>query len=206
MQLTLWALPPVTAWLALAPYSPRLLAPAWPPLAILVACVIVGAMRGHEVRRHRLRAALAPIALCAVALHGAFNLANFSPAVWLRLAAHAGPDRDALEARAGIVQGPFASARSRVAEAIGPGGSVVSPDGRFRYDFPGRAKQTYPTGCGDLTAGDVFVLPLSQNVRKYFREQLGVPDDPAHWDGCVSPRLERISEDEAYVVFRVLPD
>src|SRR6185437_7070065 len=42
---TIWALPATLLWLLHAPYDARLLAPAWPPLVVLIAWSVTPALR-----------------------------------------------------------------------------------------------------------------------------------------------------------------
>ena len=83
---------------------------------------------------------------------------------------------------------------------------LISPEGAFRFFYPGRVEQSFPLRCDDLHRFGVFVLATDEGSRRYMEDFLHVSGDPAFWAKCDAPQLKQLSDgSEGYAVFRVNP-
>ena len=67
------------------------------------------------------------------------------------------------------------------------GDDMVSPEGAFRFFFPGHVEQSYPNSCEFLHRFRVLVLTTDEGSRRYMRDFLHVSPDPAFWAACKTP-------------------
>jgi hypothetical protein len=80
----------------------------------------------------------------------------------------------------------------------------VSPEGAFRFFFPGHVEQSYPNACGFLHRFRVFVLTTDEGTRNYMQNFLHVSPDPSYWAACKQPHLKQLTDgSNGYAVFRV---
>jgi hypothetical protein len=86
---------------------------------------------------------------------------------------------------------------------VTPKMTMITPEGRLRFFFPGQVAQTYPRDCGDLSAYDIFILPRGSSAEEYFATEVGVPGTVEYWSSCRSPLLTLVSQTDAYAIFRV---
>ncbi|HEU4656842.1 MAG TPA: hypothetical protein VFR97_04935 [Capillimicrobium sp.] len=154
-RLVLWAAPVVLAWIVQAPTETRYLAAAWPPMAILMALVLGGAVR---VAAARGAVAAAAVALLPVLL-AVLNLRNLDglgvrPDGTVSLARAAGDlrlsdlgDPDRMRA---VADPQLAGLRDGLRAAAGPAGRVLTDDGRMTFYFDGRATVRAPRSCADV--------------------------------------------------------
>jgi hypothetical protein len=81
---------------------------------------------------------------------------------------------------------------------------LISPEGAFRFFYPGRVEQSFPNGCADLTRFRVFVLLTDEGSRRYMEDFLHVSAKPSFWAACKAPHLTQLTDgSEGYAVFRV---
>jgi hypothetical protein len=110
-------------------------------------------------------------------------------------------DRSTMRA---IVMPAFSHALDVVRPQMGPRDLLVSPEGAFRFFFPGRVEQSYPNSCDFLHRFRVFVLLTDEGSKRYMEDFLHVSSDPAFWAACKSPRLTQLTNgSEGYAVYRV---
>jgi 4-amino-4-deoxy-L-arabinose transferase-like glycosyltransferase len=201
LQLAVWAVPTAIAWLVYGAYDFRLLAPAWPPLLALIVLAALPAATAFA-RRGALVAAV-PVALFAVVVaENVYNLDGLGRSGWseLRRTDH-WRDRDRTRA---IVMPAFSRALVVVRRQMHPGDDLVSPEGAFRFFFPGHVEQSYPNGCEFLGRFRVFVLTTDEGSKRYMRDFLHLSPEPSYWAACKQPHLTQLtSGSEGYAVFRI---
>jgi hypothetical protein len=201
LQLAVWDLQTAIAWLVYGAYDFRLLAPAWPPLLALIALAALPAATAFT-RRGALVAAV-PVALFAVVVaENVNNLDGLGRSGWSELRrTDDWSDRDRTRA---IVLPALSRALVVVRRQMRPGDDMVSPEGAFRFFFPGHVEQSYPNSCEFLHRFRVFVLTTDEGTQRYMRDFLHVSPDPAFWAACKQPHLKQLtSGSEGYAVFRV---
>lgn len=201
LQLAVWAVPTAVAWLVYGAYDFRLLAPAWPPLLALIVLAALPAATAFA-RRGALVAAV-PMALFAVVVaENAYNLDGLGKSGWSELRrTDDWLNRDQTRA---IVMPAFSRALVVARRQMRPADDLVSPEGAFRFFFPGHVEQSYPNSCGFLHRFRVFVLTTDEGTQRYMRDFLHVSPDPSYWAACKQPHLTQLTDgSNGYAVFRV---
>jgi hypothetical protein len=201
LRLAIWATPTAVAWLVYGAYDFRLLAPAWPPLLSLIVLAALPAATAFA-RRGALVAAV-PVALFAIVVaENAYNLDGLGKPGWSELRrTDDWLDRDQTRA---IVMPGFAGALAVVRRQMRPGDDLVSPEGAFRFFYPGHVEQSYPNACGFLHRFRVFVLTTDEGTKSYMRDFLHVSPEPSFWASCAQPHLTQLTDgSKGYAVFRV---
>ena len=201
LQLAVWAIPTAVAWLVYGAYDFRLLAPAWPPLLVLIVLAALPAATAFA-RRGALVAAVPAALFAIVVAENAYNLDGLGKSGWSELRrTNDWLDRDQTRA---IVLPAFSRALVDVRKQMRPGDDMVSPEGAFRFFYPGHVEQSYPNACEFLHRFRVFVLLTDEGSQRYMRDFLHVPPDPAYWAACKQPHLTQLtSGSEGYAVFRI---
>jgi hypothetical protein len=201
LRLAIWATPTAVAWLVYGAYDFRLLAPAWPPLLSLIVLAALPAATAFA-RRGALVAAV-PVALFAIVVaENAYNLDGLGKPGWSELRrTDDWLDRDQTRA---IVMPGFAGALAVVRRQMRPGDDLVSPEGAFRFFYPGHVEQSYPNACGFLHRFRVFVLTTDEGTKSYMRDFLHLSPEPSFWASCAQPHLTQLTDgSKGYAVFRV---
>ena len=136
-----WALPTAVAWAVYGAYDARLLAPAWPPLLALVVLAALPAASAFA-RRGPLVLAL-PFALFAIVVaSNVYNLDGLHKSGWDQLRrTDDWLDRDQTRA---IVLPALSRALIVVRHEMRPGDSMMSPEGAFRFFYPGHVAAVVP--------------------------------------------------------------
>jgi len=153
-------------------------------------------------RRGALVAAV-PVALFAVVVaENAYNLDGLGRSGWSELRrTNDWLDRDQTRA---IVLPAFSRALVVVRGQMRPVDDMVSPEGAFRFFFPGHVEQSYPNACEFLHRFRVFVLTTDEGTQHYMRDFLHVSPDPSFWAACKQPQLTQLtSGSQGYAVFRI---
>ena len=110
-------------------------------------------------------------------------------------------DRDQTRA---IVLPALSRALAIVGKEMRPGDSLLSPEGAFRFFYPGHVEQSFPGSCENLQRFRVFVLTTDAGSKRYMEDFLHVSGEPSFWAACSSPHLTQLSDgSEGYAVFRV---
>jgi len=202
-RFALWALPTAVAWAIYGAYDFRLLAPAWPPLLALVAMTALPAAAAL-VRRGPVFVAIPLLLFAVVVAENVYNVDGLGKSGWSqvrRTPVSEWSDRSTMRA---IVMPAFSRALDVVRPQMGPKDLLVSPEGAFRFFFPGRVEQSFPNACEFLHRFRVFVLLTDEGSRRYMEDFLHVSADPAFWAACKTPRLRQLTDgSEGYAVFRV---
>jgi hypothetical protein len=162
-RFALWAFPTAAAWAVYGAYDFRLLAPAWPPLLALTVLAALPAASAFA-RRGPLALAL-PFALFAVVVAGnVYNVDGLQKSGWSELR-RTDDWLDRSETRA-IVLPALSRALIAVRREMRPGDLLISPEGAFRFFYPGRVEQSFPLNCNDLRRFRVFVLTTDEGSKR----------------------------------------
>ena len=201
LRLAVWLLPGAAAWLVYGAYDERLLAPSWPPLVALIA--LAGLPAASAVASRGRLALAVPFALFAVVVAAnVYNVDGLGRSGWDQLRR----TRDKLDRNATreIVLPAFSRALAAARPQMRPNDLLISPEGAFRFFYPGRVEQSFPNACGDLHRFRVFVLTTDEGSKRYMEDFLHVSGEPSYWAACTSPRLTQLTDgSEGYAVFRV---
>jgi hypothetical protein len=200
-RFVVWAVPVSAAWVVYGAYDFRLLAPAWPPLLALV--VLAALPAATALTRRGAIVAAVPFALFAVVVaYNVYNLDGLGTSGWSELR-RTGDWLDRDQTRA-IVMPAFARTLTVVKRQMGPGDLLVSPEGAFRFFYPGRVEQSFPNSCEFLHRFRILVLTTDEGSQRYMRDFLHVPADPSYWAACKRPPLTQLTNgSEGYAVFRI---
>jgi hypothetical protein len=200
-RFALWALPTAVAWAVYGAYDFRLLAPAWPPLLALVALSTLPA--AAALARRGAVAVAVPFALFAVVVAtNVYNVDGLRKSGWDQLR-RTDDWLDRTETRA-IVLPALSRTLTVVRREMRQGDLLLSPEGAFRFFYPGRVEQSFPLSCNDVTRFRVFVLTTDEGSKRYMEDFLHVSGEPSFWASCREPRLTQLTDgSEGYAVFRV---
>jgi hypothetical protein len=198
-RFVVWALPTTVAWLVYGAYDERLLAPAWPPLLALIVLSALPAATALAPRG-ALVVALPFVLFAVVIASNVYNVDGLRKSGWDQLRrTNDWLDRDQTRE---IVLPALTRALAVVKPQMLPSDFLMSPEGAFRFFYPGHVSQSYPTTCGDLRAFRVLVLTTDESSRRYMRHFLHVSPEPSFWASCSSPRLKQLSDGkDGYAVF-----
>ena len=201
LALAIWAAPTAVAWAVYGAYDQRLLLPAWPPLLALIVLAALPAASGWA-RRGAIAVAVPVAAFAVVIAENVYNLDGLGHSGWSELRrTNDWLDRDDTRA---IVLPALSRALVVARREMRPGDDLVSPEGAFRFYFPGHVEQSYPNSCEFLHRFRVFVLTTDEGTQRYMRDFLHVSPDPTFWASCKYPHLTQLtSGSEGYAVFRV---
>jgi hypothetical protein len=98
----------------------------------------------------------------------------------------------------------FSRALVVVRREMKPDDLLISPEGAFRFYFPGHVEQSFPNSCEFLHRFRVFVLTTDEGSQRYMRDFLHLPPEPSYWASCRQPRITQLTDgSEGYAVFRV---
>ena len=203
-QLALLCVGPLVAWMVYATYDVRFLSPAWPGLLALMTVCALPAVAG--LARERVPVlALAPIAglIAAVSLN-VYNLDGLGRSGWDQWRRTQSSHRFDVEQTGAIVLPDLSKVLAVVRPLMHAHDRLFSPEGAFRFFFPGRVEQSYPTSCAQLNGFRVFVLTTDAGTRTYMQDFLHVSGDPSYWAGCKQPTLHLLPSGAAgYAAFAV---
>ena len=201
LRLVIWALPTAVAWAVYGAYDFRLLAPAWPPLLALIVLAALPAAAAWA-RRGTLVAALPAALFAIVVAENVYNLDGLGHSGWAQLRrTNHWLDRNQTRA---IVMPAFSRALQVVRREMSPNDQLVSPEGAFRFFYPGHVEQSYPNSCEFLHRFRVFVLTTDEGTQRYMRDFLHVSPEPSFWAACKQPHLTQLTNgSDGYAVFRV---
>ncbi|HKX48391.1 MAG TPA: hypothetical protein VJM06_06970 [Gaiellaceae bacterium] len=187
-----WLAPVAVLWAWQRPDETRLLAPAWPALALLAAAALTCA--SLALVRIRPPAALVPAAAIAVvAVANVVAVDGLGRSGWgdlLDLGRSGWGDRAEME---NFAYGPFSYQLNLARENVGDDDRIVSSDGRLTYFFPGRVEVHYARTCAELEGARFFSF-LAAGESLEFAELSQQPTDPLGWIQCASPPVELVGE------------
>jgi 4-amino-4-deoxy-L-arabinose transferase-like glycosyltransferase len=202
-RLGVWAIPTSVAWAVYGAYDFRLLAPAWPPL---LALVVLSALPAAAALARLGPVALAiPFVLFAIVVaENVYNLDGLQKSGWSEVRRTPASDWLDKPTMRAIVMPAFSRALEVVRPQMRRGDQLVSPEGAFRFFFPGHVEQSYPNNCDFLHRFRVFVLTTDEGSKRYMEQFLHVSGEPSYWAACKQPHLKQLTDgSEGYAVFRV---
>lgn len=200
--LLLWVLPIGTIWITQRADEARLLAPAWPAIALLAAAALTSV--SLALLRFRPAAALIPAgAVAVVALANVVSVDGLGRDGWrglIELGRSGWADRAAME---NYAYGPFSYEVDLARENVRRGDLIVSSNSRLSYFFPGQVDVRYARTCGEL-GGARFFSFLSAGESLELAKLGSQPTEPLGWIQCKRPRVRLVGEQSgiyaAYVV------
>ena len=197
-----WLLPIGLLWAWQRPDEVRLLAPAWPALALLAAAVLTSV--SLALLRIRPAAALAPAgAVALIAIANVVSVDGLGRSGWrdlLDLGSTRWGERAEME---NFAYGPFSYHLNLARENVVDGDRIVSSDGRLTYFFPGQVEVAYARSCAELD-GARFYSFLASGESLEFAQLERQPTDPLAWIQCASPPVVLVGEQEGiYAAFVV---
>ena len=190
--LLIWLAPTALVWATQRPDELRLLAPAWPPFALLAAAALTSA--SLALLRRRPAFAVAPAAAAAlVAVANVVSVDGLGRDGWRSLL-DLGPSgwSDTAEME-NFAYGPFSYHLNLARENVADGDRIVSSDGRLQYFFPGRVEVAYARTCSELERARFFSF-LSSGESLEFANLSQQPTDPLAWIQCTNPAVELVGE------------
>jgi hypothetical protein len=174
-------------WALRLDYDLRLLAPAWPPLVLLIVMSLLPAFAGAQRRSGLL--ILAPAAAMLILGVLAVNEINgLGASGWRQLRAISLTDSAALRDLA--LGGDFSAELDALKSRVSREDVIETYDQRLRFFYLDRVVIAAPTACSQMQGRQVLVLLESDEVRKLF----GRRTSPAFWSACRSPHLEEVDE------------
>ncbi len=189
--LGVWALLPLVAWMRYATYDVRLLSPAWPGLVSLMAVCATPALAALLRWRY---APLLPVAALVLAVSlNVYNLDGLGRAGWDQWRRTAASERFDKRQTGAIVLPAVTEAVALARPLLGARGRLITPEGSFKFYFPGRVDQVFPASCAQLSPYRAFVLTTDQGSRTYMQDFLHVSGDPSYWATCKQPHLRQLS-------------
>ncbi len=192
VALLVWLAPVAILWAWQRPDETRLLAPAWPPLALLAAAALTCA--SLALLRNRPAAAVVPVAaLAVVAVASVVTVDGLGRSGWrdlLDLGPSGWSDRAEME---NFAYGPFSYELNLARENVSDADRIVSSDGRLTYFFPGQVEVRYARACSELDGARFFSF-LSAGESLEFAELERQPTDPLAWIQCADPPVELVGE------------
>jgi len=197
-RLMIWAFPTLVSWGRYAVFDNRLLAPAWPPLILLVTWTLLPAFAGAR-RRSGWLIAVPAGAVLALALYAAYNINGLGPSGWRQLRAGGISALSNADAMRGIaLGGDFANELNALAPQIGKKDTIISYDGRLKFYYLDQVAVQMPLSCEQTHGYDIFVLLEDDEVRALWPRQT----DPTFWNRCTNPTWTKVDERPgAYAIF-----
>jgi hypothetical protein len=198
LRLMIWAFPTLVAWGRYVPFDDRLLAPAWPPLILLLTWTLLPAFAGAR-RRSEWLIAVPAAAVVVLALYAAYNINGLGPSGWHALRSggiSALGDGDAMRGIA--LGGDFANELNALAPQVGKSDKIISYDGRLKFYYLDQATVQMPLSCEQAHGYSIFVLLEDDEVRTLWPRQT----NPTFWSSCTNPAWTKVDERPgAYTIF-----
>jgi hypothetical protein len=197
-RLLAWATPTLVLWGMDAVYDTRLLAPAWPPLVLLITWTLLPAFAGAQRRSPWLVVAPAAAMLALVAL-AAYNINGLGPSGWqeLRSGGLSGLN-DAAHMRKIGVGGDFAAELDALTPQVGPHDDILTYDGRLEFLYLDQIDLQAPQSCSQLPGHRIFVLLEDDEIHTLY----GNRATSAFWQACRNVTLTKVAERPgAFAVF-----
>jgi hypothetical protein len=192
-----WAAPPFIVWVLRVVYGARLLAPAWPALALLIVSAMLPVFAGALAMRSSfvLVPALSLVVLGAYAVQDINGLGSNG---WRQIRAGGLSGLgDAAYMRNIALGGDFSSEINALAPQVEASDRILTYDQRLRFYYGAQVDFAAPQACTQLPGHRLFVLLESDEVRQLY----GARAESAYWESC-SPKLTMIDERPgAYAIF-----
>lgn len=192
VALLLWFAPIGITWAWQRADETRLLAPAWPALALLSALALTTV--SLALARLRPAAAIIPAsAVAVIALANVVSIDGLGRDGWRSLLDLGSTGWRSREAMENFAYGPFSYELNLARENVTDKDRIVSSDGRLAYFFPGRVETRYARTCSELASARFFSY-LTSGESLQFAQLEGQPVDPLAWVQCSTPRVGLVGE------------
>ena len=189
-RLLVWALPTLVSWGRYAVFDDRLLAPAWPPLILLITWTLLPAFAGAR-RRSEWLIAIPAAAVVALGLYAAYNINGLGPSGWRQLRAGGISALSNPAAMRGIaLGGDFANELNALAPQVGKHDKIISYDGRLEFYYLDQMTNEMPFTCAQVRGYRIFVLLEDDELQKLW----GKKTTSAFWEACRNPTLTKVDE------------
>lgn len=189
-RLLVWAVPTIVIWGMDAVYDARLLAPAWPPLVLLITWTFLPAFAGARQRRGLL-IVLPTAAMLTLGVLAVYGINGFGRTGWqqFRSGGLSGLTNTSLMRNVGL-GGDFSVELDALDSQVRSGDSILTYDGRLRFYYGDQIDYQQPLSCSQLAGHRVFVLLEDDEYETLFGARAG----SAFWDACRSPSLTKVAE------------
>ena len=192
-----WLAPPLFVWGWRLVYDVRLLAPAWPPLVLLVVWSLLPVFTGAEQRRAWL-VAVPVAALIVIGAYGTQNINGLGASGWRSLEADGFAGLGNPAAMRNIAfGGDFSAEMNALAPQVRRGDRILTYDQRLQFFYGDQVNLQPPLRCSQLAGNRIFVLLESDELRAVY----GARSTARFWQGCAA-HLTRVDERPgAYAIF-----
>ncbi len=197
-RLLVWAAPTLVSWAIGFVFEQRVLAPAWPPLILLITWTLLPVFAGAR-RRSEWLVAVPTGAVVALVAIAAYNINGLGPSGWrqVRSGGLSGFGNAALM-RGVALGGDFAAEMDALTPQVGPKDRIVTFDGRLRFFYLDQVDIQAPQSCAQLPGHRVFVLLEDDEIRAIY----GKHADSAFWETCRNVSPTKVAERPgAFAVF-----
>jgi hypothetical protein len=200
-RLLVWLAPGVFSWLWYAAYDSRLLSAIWAPAAVLLGCVMTPLV-SDALSQNRWLGGSSVLVILFLATS---NVARFDGLGfgWLALGRSIAAGQIGRDHLRHVLMPELMDLVAVLNDDVRAGETIISPEGRLRFFFPGQVQQTFPSRCQDLAGYDLFVLAKGARMEQLFETDVGVPGTETYWSGCQLPSITLVQHGEAYAVFRI---
>lgn len=197
-RLMVWAIPTLVVWGSVAVYDTRLLAPAWPPLLLLIVWTMLPAFAG-ALRRSQWLIAVPTVALLAVVVLATYNINGLGPSGWRQVRAGGLSGLGNAAAMRDIAfGGDYAAEVAALAPQVEAKDRILTYDARLQFLYLDQVDIAAPQSCSQLPGHRLFVLLEDDELVKLYGSRAG----SAYWQGCHNVSLTKIAERPgAFAVF-----
>jgi hypothetical protein len=199
-RLLVWSAPTLFFWVQGYAFEARALAPAWPPLVLLIALTFTPAFAAAQKRSGWL-VCIPAAAVVVIGAFAAYNINGLGESGWRQLRAGGVSGLSNGSFTRGIaLGGDFAAEINALEPQVKPRDKILTFDGRLRFFYLDQVELQAPISCGQLKGYKLFVLLESDEIRTIYGKRGSSP----FWNACRAPRLTMIEERPgAFALFAV---
>lgn len=189
-RLLTWAAPTFALWLHGYPFETRALAPAWPPMILLMTLALVPAFAGaFALARPAL--AVPALALIVLGAFAAYNINGLGSSGWRQLrSAGVSGFADAALMRNVALGGDFSAEVNALAPQVTADDRILTSDGRLRFFYLDQVDLQEPRSCSQLAGHRLFVLLEDDEIRALY----GRRAESSYWESCKGAGLTKVDE------------
>ena len=197
-RLLIWMTPTLVLWGKIAVYNTRLLAPAWPPLVLLITWTLLPAFAG-AARRSQWLVVIPAAAVVALGAMAAYDINGLGTSGWSQLRAGGISSFSNAAAMRGIgMGGDFAAEIDALEPQVRSGDRILTYDDRLRFFYLDQVEIAGEDSCSQLPGHRLFVLLEDDELQQVF----GKRASSAYWEACKNVTLTKIAERPgAFAVF-----
>jgi hypothetical protein len=189
-RLLIWTLPTFALWIRGYPFETRALAPAWPPMILLITLSLVPAFAGaFALARPAL--AVPAVPLIVLGALAAYNINGLGSSGWRQLRSDGiSGFANAALMRNVALGGDFSAEVNALEPQVAPKDRILTSDGRLRFFYLDQVDLQEPQSCGQLAGHRLFVLLEADEIRALY----GHRADSSYWESCRGARLTKVDE------------